>query len=59
MAPLDTGIVALVLPNIARDFQTGIGIAIWVPVIYLMILTAFIVRDSYDYYYHSYDSYLL
>ena len=38
MAPLDTGIVALVLPNIARDFQTGIGIAIWVPVIYLMIL---------------------
>ena len=41
MAPLDTGIVALVLPNIARDFQTGIGIAIWVPVIYLMILTAF------------------
>ena len=41
MAPLDTGIVALVLPNIARDFQTGIGIAIWVPVIYLIILTAF------------------
>ena len=41
MAPLDTGIVALVLPSIARDFQTGIGIAIWVPVIYLVILTAF------------------
>jgi MFS family permease len=41
MAPLDTGIVALVLPNIARDFSAGIDISIWVPVIYLMILTAF------------------
>ena len=39
LAPLDTGIVALVLPNIARDFQTGIEIAIWVSVIYLIILT--------------------
>ena len=41
MAPLDTGIVSLVLPIIARDFKTGIEIAIWVPVIYLIILTVF------------------
>ena len=41
LAPLDTGIVALVLPNIARDFQTGIEIAIWVSVIYLIVLTTF------------------
>ncbi len=41
LAPLDTGIVALVLPNIARDFQTGIDIAIWVSVIYLIVLTTF------------------
>ena len=41
MAPLDTGIVSLVLPSIARDFKTGIEIAIWVPVIYLLILTVF------------------
>ena len=41
LAPLDTGIVALVLPNIARDFNTGIEIAIWVSVIYLIVLTTF------------------
>ena len=41
MAPLDTGIVALILPNIARDFQAGLDIAIWIPIIYLVILTAF------------------
>jgi len=41
LAPLDTGIVALVLPNIARDFKTGIDIAIWVSVIYLIVLTTF------------------
>lgn len=41
MAPLDTGIVSLVLPTIARDFKTGLEIAIWVPVIYLIILTVF------------------
>ena len=41
LAPLDTGIVVLVLPNIARDFQTGIEIAIWVSVIYLIVLTTF------------------
>ena len=41
MAPLDTGIVALVLPNISRDFSAGIDISIWIPVIYLIVLTAF------------------
>ncbi|MBI2126231.1 MAG: MFS transporter [Thaumarchaeota archaeon] len=41
IAPLDTGIVAIVLPNIARDFKAHISIAIWVPVIYLIILAAF------------------
>jgi len=41
MAPLDTGIVAIVLPNIARDFKAHISIAVWVPVIYLVILAAF------------------
>ncbi len=43
LAPLDTGIVALVLPNIARDFNTGIEIAIWVSVIYLIVLTTFMI----------------
>lgn len=41
IAPLDTGIVAIVLPNIARDFGVHISVAIWVPVIYLIILAAF------------------
>lgn len=41
MAPFDTGIVSIVLPNIARDFRAPITFAIWVPVIYLIILAAF------------------
>jgi len=41
IAPFDTGIVSIVLPNIARDFRAHISIAIWVPVIYLIILAAF------------------
>ncbi len=41
IAPLDTGIISIVLPNIARDFRAHISIAIWVTVIYLIILAAF------------------
>ncbi|MCS4538680.1 MAG: MFS transporter [Thaumarchaeota archaeon] len=41
IAPLDTGIISIVLPNIARDFRATISLAIWIPVIYLIILAAF------------------
>jgi len=39
--PLDTGLVAVVLPVLSRDLHAHITVAAWVPIIYLLIISAF------------------
>lgn len=38
---LDTGLVTLILPNIARDFRADINITVWVPMAKFIMMTAF------------------
>lgn len=37
----DTGLVTLILPNIARDFQAGMTITLWVPMAKFLMMAAF------------------
>jgi MFS family permease len=39
--PLDTGLVAVVLPVLSRDLHAHITVATWVPIIYLLMISAF------------------
>lgn len=38
---LDTGMVTLILPSIARDFRADISITVWVPLAKFIMMTAF------------------
>ncbi|MEM4302657.1 MAG: MFS transporter [Candidatus Caldarchaeum sp.] len=38
--PLDTGLVAIILPVVSSDLKAHITIASWVPIIYLIVITA-------------------
>ncbi|MCS6769788.1 MAG: MFS transporter [Candidatus Caldarchaeum sp.] len=38
--PLDTGLVAIILPVVSSDLRAHISIASWVPIVYLIIITA-------------------
>ncbi len=42
MGPLDASIVNTVLPNITNHFQTDIGVAQWVPTVYLLTISSLI-----------------
>jgi MFS family permease len=37
----DTGLVSLILPNIARDFHADINVTIWVPLAKFLMMAAF------------------
>jgi len=39
--PLDTGLVATILPALSRDLHAHITIATWVPIVYLLVITTF------------------
>ncbi len=38
--PLDTGLVAIILPAVSSDLRSHITVASWVPIIYLIVITA-------------------
>lgn len=38
--PLDTGLVAIILPAVSSDLRSHITVASWVPIIYLIMITA-------------------
>ncbi|MEM3093503.1 MAG: MFS transporter [Candidatus Caldarchaeum sp.] len=38
--PLDTGLVAIILPVVSSDLRAHISVASWVPIVYLIIITA-------------------
>ncbi|MDJ0274935.1 MAG: MFS transporter [Aigarchaeota archaeon] len=39
--PLDTGLVAAILPALSRDLHAHITVATWVPIIYLLVISVF------------------
>ncbi len=41
LVAFDTGLVTLILPNIARDFRSDINVTIWVPLAKVIMMTAF------------------
>jgi MFS family permease len=41
LVSFDTGLVTLILPNIARDFRADINVTIWVPLAKVIMMTAF------------------
>ncbi len=38
--PLDTGLVAIILPAVSSDLRSHITVASWIPIIYLVVITA-------------------
>lgn len=41
LVSFDTGLVTLILPNIARDFRSDVNVTIWVPLAKVIMMTAF------------------
>jgi len=41
LVSLDTGMVLLILPNIARDFRADMSVTVWVPMAKIIMMAAF------------------